>query len=119
MQAHEHLRLSGRDIVVAQAEEGLVRLTFVSDRLALISLPDDAANVRLDRLTPAEREAVLLAADGHSNRSIAALRHTTEATVSKQIGAAYRKLGVSGRRELRAWLAAGDDRLPAQRASRG
>jgi len=78
--------------------------------MVLISVPADESNARLGALTPAERETVRLAADGHTDRDIAVLRGTTAATVSKQITAAYRKLGLSGRRELRALLAGGGER---------
>ena len=87
-----------------------MRLTFLGARMILISVPADESNAGLGALTRAEREIVQLAADGHSDRDIAALRGTTAATVSKQITAAYRKLRLSGRRELRARLAGGGER---------
>lgn len=88
----------------------VVRLTFLGAgaRMVLISVPADESNAGLGALTRAEREIVRLAADGHSDRDIAALRGTTAATVSKQITSAYRKLRLSGRRELRARLAGGE-----------
>ena len=95
-----------------------MRLTFLGERMVLISVPDDS-NARLDALTPAEREIVRLAADGHANRDIAALRGTTASTVSKQIAAAYRKLGLTGRRDLRARLGGGGERPVQGRASDG
>ena len=96
-----------------------MQLTFLGARMVLISVPADESNARLGALTRAEREAVRLAADGHTDRDIAALRGTTAATVSKQITAAYRKLGLKGRRELRARLAGEDQRPGPETAFRG
>ena len=93
----------GRDAVA------VMRLTSLGARMVLISVPADDSNARLGALTPAERQVVRLAAEGHTDGDIAALRRTTAATVSKQITAAYRKLGISGRRELRAQLAGGGE----------
>ena len=92
----------------ARDDGALVRLTSLGERMILISVLADESNARLGALTPAERETVRLAADGHTDRDIAVLRGTTAATVSKQITAAYRKLCLSGRRELRARLAGGE-----------
>ncbi|MEZ4250075.1 MAG: helix-turn-helix transcriptional regulator [Polyangiales bacterium] len=60
---------------------------------------------RGSQLTEAEWEVARLAADGLSNASIADRRGTTVRTVSKQLDSAYRKLGVSSRRELAVRLA--------------
>jgi DNA-binding CsgD family transcriptional regulator len=87
--------------------------------MVLISVPADESNVRLGALTGAEREAVRLAADGLSDRDIAALRGTTASTVSKQMTAAYRKLGLTGRRELRTRLAGGGAWPGPRKALRG
>ncbi|HEY3495075.1 MAG TPA: helix-turn-helix transcriptional regulator [Polyangiaceae bacterium] len=54
----------------------------------------------LGRLSPAERSAVELALRGLSNRSIAGARAASPSTIANQLSAAYRKLGVCGRREL-------------------
>lgn len=51
-------------------------------------------------LTDAERRVVELAADGHTNRAIAATLFVTSKTVELHLSNAYRKLGVGGRREL-------------------
>ena len=96
-----------------------MRLTFLGERMVLISVPADDSNARLGALTRAERETVRLAADGHSDRDIAALRGTTASTVSKQIAAAYRKLGLTGRRDLRARLGGGGERPGPGEASHG
>jgi DNA-binding CsgD family transcriptional regulator len=51
-------------------------------------------------LTPAESELVKLTRLGFSNRELAARRRSSLRTVENQLSAAYRKLGVAGRREL-------------------
>ena len=55
-------------------------------------------------LSRGEQEVVRLAARGLSNSAIAARRECSIHTVANQLASAYRKLGVSGRRELRAHL---------------
>ena len=60
------------------------------------------------RLTPAEREAAVLAAVGHSNKDIARTLILSVRTVENRLQHVYEKLGVSGRRELAAALAAED-----------
>jgi DNA-binding CsgD family transcriptional regulator len=57
-----------------------------------------------DRLTPAEREVALLAAAGLSNSAIAGQRGRSANTIANQLAAACAKIGVAGRRELRATL---------------
>jgi DNA-binding NarL/FixJ family response regulator len=56
-------------------------------------------------LTEAEWAVVQLAGTGLTNAAIAERRGTTARTVSKQLDSAYRKLGVSSRRELAVRLA--------------
>ena len=51
-------------------------------------------------LTPAERAVHALLLAGLSDADIAAARTTTRSTVTKQIDAIFRKLGVRSRREL-------------------
>lgn len=53
-----------------------------------------------DQLTRAEREILALLDRGRSDRDIAAERGTSRGTVTKQIDAIFRKLGVGSRREL-------------------
>jgi len=71
-------------------------------------------------LTEAELEVTELAALGHSNSSIAAQRRCAERTVTNQLTSAYAKLGLSGRRELRSFLAGpSGGRVGPQRSPRG
>ena len=56
--------------------------------------------VRLGELTKREREVVLLAAEGLSNRAIGARLHLAEGTVRNYLSTACAKLGVSRRSEL-------------------
>jgi ATP/maltotriose-dependent transcriptional regulator MalT len=65
-----------------------------------------------DPLTPSERRIVELAAAGESNPRIAQALFVTVKTVESHLANAYRKLGVSSRRELPAALDRIDDRKP-------
>jgi len=81
-----------------------------SARRVLTGLP----RPMLKRLTPAEREVVDLAVLGYSNRQLALRRCVSESTVVNQLSSAYRKLGVTSRRELCA-LALRSSSRPKQR----
>lgn len=72
-------------------------------RSALNRLP---AFGRTAALTKQEARIARLAAAGHSNKEIAAKLCLTVRTVEFHLSGAYRKLGISGRRELGAVLAA-------------
>jgi DNA-binding CsgD family transcriptional regulator len=74
--------------------------------LLLISVPVSPAleSPEASTLTKAERAVVELALGGLSNAEIARRRRCSPGTVIKQVAAAYRKLGVSSRRELVAKL---------------
>jgi DNA-binding CsgD family transcriptional regulator len=52
-------------------------------------------------LTPSELRVARLAADGHSNRTIAQTLFVTPRTVEVHLTSVYRKLAVSGRGEVR------------------
>jgi DNA-binding CsgD family transcriptional regulator len=79
-------------------------VTRISDRLLLVSVPLPSARdvPGTSSLTPAERAVVELAASGLSNAAIARRRQSTPRTIANQLAAAYKKLGVGSRRELRA-----------------
>jgi DNA-binding CsgD family transcriptional regulator len=82
-----------------------VELTLVNEELLLIRvLTEDGLAEGAVRLTPSERAVVALAVAGHSNASIAAARGSSPRTIANQLASAYQKLGLSGRRELRAGL---------------
>ena len=64
------------------------------------------------RLTPAEREAALLAAAGHSNKEIAGQLSLSVRSVESRLQHAYEKLGVPGRDHLSEILSRNDRRHP-------
>jgi DNA-binding CsgD family transcriptional regulator len=72
--------------------------SLVSDRLVYRVTPP----AEPPTLTEAEGSVVELVLLGLSNDAIATRRRCSSRTVANQLSAAYRKLGVSGRRELRA-----------------
>jgi DNA-binding NarL/FixJ family response regulator len=51
-------------------------------------------------LTPAQYDVIRLLVEGKSHHEIALSRHRSTRTIANQLGAAFRKLGVSGRSEL-------------------
>jgi DNA-binding CsgD family transcriptional regulator len=61
------------------------------------------------RLTPAERTAALLAANGRTSRQIAEELAVSVRTVENHLQHVYEKLGIRGRRELRALVDRPDD----------
>jgi DNA-binding CsgD family transcriptional regulator len=65
-------------------------------------------------LTPSERAAIELVAQGLSNAEVALARGVSVNTIVNQLTSAYRKLRVSGRRELRA----ASSPSPAERLAR-
>ena len=60
----------------------------------------------VDSLSPQERRVAAMATEGLSNREIAEALFLTRRTVEMHLTGAYRKLGVAGRRDLPAALAA-------------
>jgi DNA-binding CsgD family transcriptional regulator len=82
-----------------------VELTPVGSEMLLIRvLTEESLAERAARLTPSERAVVALAVAGRSNGAIAAERGSSPRTIANQLATAYQKLGLSGRRELRAGL---------------
>jgi DNA-binding CsgD family transcriptional regulator len=76
----------------------------------LITLTEPAGQIRSPSeslplpLSPGESAVVRLAVLGLSNPEIASRRGCSPRTVANHLASAYRKLGVSGRRALRAYL---------------
>ncbi|MBZ4323640.1 helix-turn-helix transcriptional regulator, partial [Streptomyces huiliensis] len=66
----------------------------------------------LTGLTPQELRILSLARDGHTNREIAGRLFVTLRTVEFHLSGAYRKLGISGRRQLSEVMPA-ETRTPA------
>jgi DNA-binding CsgD family transcriptional regulator len=97
-----------------QKRPGRLRAIPLGERFVLLSVADDgdpAAGTfddgafRTDAsLSAAERAVAELAARGLSNTEIARARRVATRTIANQLAGVYRKLGVSGRRELRAWF---------------
>lgn len=89
----------------------------VSDREAsFIALSHADEPSGFSALTPAERAVALALLRGLSDRSIASARNSSRHTVSKQVTAIYRKLGVSSRVELAYKVSAVRDVRPSARA---
>ena len=81
-------------------------ISAIEDDYLVFSLPTAADRGELSTaLTPSEACVAHLATAGVSNACIARLRRCSVNTVANQLAAVYRKLGVSGRRELGARLA--------------
>jgi DNA-binding CsgD family transcriptional regulator len=59
-----------------------------------------------DALTPAEQRVAALAADGHTNKQVAQAMFLTVKTVETHLARTYQKLGIKGRQQLAAALAA-------------
>jgi DNA-binding CsgD family transcriptional regulator len=81
-----------------------VRLTALRRDLVLVCVDGSGVHAlgrdQRTLLSAAEVAVVELAARGLSNGRIAERRRASPSTVANQLGAAYRKLGISGRREL-------------------
>jgi DNA-binding CsgD family transcriptional regulator len=83
--------------------EHAVSVTRLAADLLRVVLPSKThAVARVAELTASERAVVVLALSGCSNASIANQRGSTARTVANQLASVYRKLGISGRRELAA-----------------
>ena len=76
---------------------------FVLDAFAAV-IPSNA-DPELDQLTPREREVMRLLARGFRYKEIAAKMHISTKTVESHVSAVLRKLQLSSRHELTAWVA--------------
>ena len=84
-----------------------VKVTRIAKDLLLVSV--EVRKPRLAGLSRAEREVTLLAVQGLSNRAIAEIRRASPRTIANHLAKVYRKLGTSGRRELRARVSRNGD----------
>jgi DNA-binding CsgD family transcriptional regulator len=96
--AREHLRLGldlaercGAERLTARADEEL-RIAGARPRRRVVSGPGS--------LTASEERVARMAAEGLTNREVAEALYVTAKTVENQLSAAYRKLGVTSRRDL-------------------
>jgi DNA-binding CsgD family transcriptional regulator len=87
-----------------------VRATAIDEDLLLVSVA--APKRRLAGLSRAERAVSLLALQGLSNQAIAEIRGASPRTIANHLANVYRKLGVNGRRELRARISTKRDPSP-------
>ena len=94
---------AGRELAHACAADALAARAH-EELLATGARPRSIMRSGFDALTPSERRAVRLAAEGATNREIAAELYVTVKTVEDHLSSAYRKLDVRSRRELAAKL---------------
>lgn len=92
-----------RTLHAIQLGDGLVLLSMADDEETRCSF-DDGASGEDEALSAAERAVAELAARGLANADIARTRGVANRTIANQLAEVYRKLGLSGRRELRAWF---------------
>lgn len=99
--AYGKLGVRSRPELVArfEAPTDVERVKVDDTEVLLFSAPSRREDV-LGALSPAERDVACAAARGCDNRTIAAERGVSVATVAKQLASAYRKLGVGTRVEL-------------------
>jgi DNA-binding CsgD family transcriptional regulator len=72
---------------------------------AALASPRAQTAGRLSGLTPQERQVAQMAAQGATNREIAAARYISESTVAYHLQKIYRKLDITSRRQLTRLLA--------------
>ena len=105
------------DAAVARRQGGELREAAAAERRAgvLMTRCEDPVTPALQatetraRLTPAERDTAVLAANGHSNKEIAEALYLSPRTVENRLQRVYEKLGVAGRAELGDALSLGED----------
>jgi DNA-binding CsgD family transcriptional regulator len=90
----EGLALAGRLQAGPLADRASAELRAAGSR------PRRTAMTGIDALTPAEQRVALLALHGDSNTTIAQMLFVTTKTVETHLARAYRKLGISNRRQL-------------------
>ena len=104
-----------RALTALGGREHLKRALDIAERLGATALAETARRALIDTgarprrsaltgvasLTAAQRRVARLAAEGRSNREIAETLFLTEKTVEGHLGAAYRKLGIGSRAQLR------------------
>jgi DNA-binding NarL/FixJ family response regulator len=96
-------------LLVAAAHVSQIASLRCAGRLSLLSIQGTTFRVvSIERpeielaglLTPAQYEVIRLLVEGKSHHEMATSRQRSARTVANQLGAAFRKLGVSGRSEL-------------------
>ena len=88
----EHAERCGAAPLAAFAREGLI---------AAGARPRRTARSGSDALTARERDVAVLAAEGLSCREIADRLVLSQKTITRHLGAAYRKLDITSRMQLR------------------
>lgn len=96
--AHDPLR-RGADLAVACGSR-VLRQRALDGLASLGDRPRKLMFSGHESLTASERRVAQLAVDGRSNRDIAQELFVTPKTVENQLGRAYIKLGITGRRQL-------------------
>jgi DNA-binding CsgD family transcriptional regulator len=99
--AVEHLQTALDDADRSGAVALAGRAVEVSGELGVVVVGPTTRSGILD-LSPAERRVVDLAVAAQSNRAIAEVLFVSEKTVESHLTAAYRKLGIRGRKDLAA-----------------
>jgi DNA-binding NarL/FixJ family response regulator len=90
-------RVHGGDAVFSPRLAGFVLDTFSGD-VATITDPE------LDQLTPREQEVLRLIARGYAYKEIASRLHLSVKTIETHVSAVLRKLQLSNRHQLTAWV---------------
>jgi DNA-binding CsgD family transcriptional regulator len=89
------LTARGRELPRARLER------ILDERYKLLSV-EVPGNSFASRLTPSELAVARLAIEGKTHAETAVVRKTSMSTIANQLASAFRKLGVSGRNDLRA-----------------